>query len=279
MLRKAIRRGWSDSLASLGGPPLAFTLLVIPLVGFVLHFAISGWAAMAPEFDVWSVYGVAATGLVLLLLFSYHVVCAPYRIERDRIAQLEADLARAEADLSANSARRPDLVIYIDNISCGRSLPGDDAVRLVLVSGFVANTGEMPSAAGGWSMSVYVDGSPIRADPYHSETPELAGLRKATSAFSGRSDLHPKIGGRPEGRRCNARIHGITRLGQRPAGGKPRAGGTRLLRRKGQAIGGPRGRHRVKQRAGELRTAPTAAGTEAPCRGRPPGTAGSKGCF
>ncbi|MBB5222616.1 hypothetical protein HNP73_002552 [Amaricoccus macauensis] len=113
MLRKAIRRGWSDSLASLGGPPLAFTLLVVPLVGFVLHFAISGWAAMAPEFDVWSVYGVAATGLVLLLLFSYHVMCAPYRIERDRIAQLEADLARAEADLSANSARRPDLVIYI----------------------------------------------------------------------------------------------------------------------------------------------------------------------
>lgn len=183
MLRKAIRRGWSDSLASLGGPPLAFTLLVIPLVGFVLHFAISGWAAMAPEFDVWSVYGVAATGIVLLLLFSYHVVCAPYRIERDRIAQLEADLARAEADLSANSARRPDLVIYIDNISCGRSLPGDDAARLVLVSGFVANTGEMPSAAGGWSMSVCVDGSPVRADPYHSETPELAGLRKAMSAF------------------------------------------------------------------------------------------------
>jgi hypothetical protein len=167
MLRKAIRRGWSDSLASLGGTSLFFTILVIPVVGFSLHFAASGWAAMTAEFDVWLVYGLAATGLVFLILFVFHLACAPYRIERDRAARAEDHLAVSQGRLVEFQKRKPELLINMGTVSHGGRLPGGRI--FVSATATVENHGTMPTITRHWTMSVYVNGLRVKSRLFHEE--------------------------------------------------------------------------------------------------------------
>jgi hypothetical protein len=94
-----VRHALSYTFASLGGWALLFSLLAIPAVGFVLHRWIAGSAAMNAEFQVWLVYGLAATGIVFLSLFAFNLACAPYRIERDshKKTVLERDALQSQA--------------------------------------------------------------------------------------------------------------------------------------------------------------------------------------
>lgn len=191
MLRKVLRRGWTDSLASLGGASLFFTILVIPLVGFGLHFFVSGWVPMAAEFNVWAVYGLAATALVFFTLFAFHLACAPYRIERGRAERAEAQLNVAERTVRDLQTRRPNLIIKVDTVGSGGSHPDADG-RFVFASASVLNIGTMPSIARNWVMNVYVNGKVIESQSIHLGDVTIGSVGGGYTKFSERNALYNK---------------------------------------------------------------------------------------
>ncbi len=90
MWKRCIRRAWLDTFKFLGGRSLIVTLLLIPPVGFALHWLTSGLAKMLQEMTAWAIYGLAATGVIFVCIFLFNLACAPYRIERDLRVALEA---------------------------------------------------------------------------------------------------------------------------------------------------------------------------------------------
>jgi hypothetical protein len=96
MWNQSIRRAWGDTSKLFGGWPLVIALLLIPPVGFALHWITSGVAAMMEEVYVWVIYGLSATGTVFAGFFLFNLACAPYRIERDRRTDLDCRLVKAE---------------------------------------------------------------------------------------------------------------------------------------------------------------------------------------
>ncbi len=59
MLWRCIHRAWLDTWSLLGGWSLVATILIIPFVGFALHYATQGVAAMIGKAQVWMIYGLS----------------------------------------------------------------------------------------------------------------------------------------------------------------------------------------------------------------------------
>lgn len=112
MLRHAASRTW----ASLGGWTLFWTILAIPAVGFALHFWLAGKKAMSAELSIWLIYGLAATGLVAIALFSWNLACAPYRIARDTLVAASHERNEAVRDLDAARSEIPPSFRLADNV-------------------------------------------------------------------------------------------------------------------------------------------------------------------
>ena len=107
-----------------------FAVIAIPIVGFLLHACLLGRQAMMPEFQIWLVYGLAATGVVFISLFVWNLACAPYRIERERAESLVAERDHAVTSLTnARDAIPPKLSLMDANIR-----DGDRIVAISLAS-------------------------------------------------------------------------------------------------------------------------------------------------
>lgn len=87
---RAIKNGWKETFSFLGGWGWLYSLLIIPIIGFVLHWLIAGADAMRPELKIWLVYGLAAACLAFMGLLIVNIAAAPYRLERERADLLEA---------------------------------------------------------------------------------------------------------------------------------------------------------------------------------------------
>lgn len=87
------QHAWAKTVETFGGWATVLALVVFPLIGFLLHFLISGREAMSAELYVWVIYALAPSGLIFTLLFAWNFACAPFRIERDKRVELEAKLS------------------------------------------------------------------------------------------------------------------------------------------------------------------------------------------
>lgn len=92
MWAKSFNRSWSDTLAFMGGPQVLLAVVAIPAVGFLLHAIFGGPAPLAGEIRMWVMYGLSATGIVFISILIWNWACAPYRIERDKRRELEAEI-------------------------------------------------------------------------------------------------------------------------------------------------------------------------------------------
>lgn len=91
-MHRILSHAWGRSFQTFGGTGAALALLAVPVVGFVLHYAVSGTSAMQAEVHTWAIYGLAASGVVFSAIFFWNFACAPYRIERDKRLELETRL-------------------------------------------------------------------------------------------------------------------------------------------------------------------------------------------
>ena len=103
---RCIKRAWSDTFHFLGGWGLLFGVVAIPLVGFALHAGVRGPQAMMPEFEIWLIYGLAATGIVFSGIFLWNLVWARYRLEREAHEKTKALLDAARSALPTPRVRR-----------------------------------------------------------------------------------------------------------------------------------------------------------------------------
>lgn len=120
---KVIKRGWRDAVAVFGGWQAVIPLLIIPPVGFLLHLQFGRPQAVQNELFIWAIYGLAASGVVFILIFVGSVISAPYRIERDRAntEKSRADAANAEVKKLIRSLEKPDVNVIIP----------DEALKLI----------------------------------------------------------------------------------------------------------------------------------------------------
>ena len=91
---------------SLGGWSLFATVVVIPIVGFALHWLLAGWGPVSGEVQVWGVYGLAATGLVFVSIFGFNLICAPFRLEREAHNSTKLALQVLQESLPKSTAGR-----------------------------------------------------------------------------------------------------------------------------------------------------------------------------
>tara|TARA_R110002051_G_scaffold1194_4_gene6519 strand:+ start:1050 stop:1673 length:624 start_codon:yes stop_codon:yes gene_type:complete len=94
MLKQCLRRSWKDSLTFIGGPQALVALIAIPVVGFALHSQFGAINEVLDQFHIWLIYGLTATGLVFLTVFVWNLTQSPYRVERDKRRELQAQLAK-----------------------------------------------------------------------------------------------------------------------------------------------------------------------------------------
>ena len=94
------------TFTSLGGKPLFFSVLAIPFVGFVLHRWIEGAEAMNAELHVYLIYGLAATGLVFLVMFTLNLSCAPYWLEKEAHTTLMGQHQALLAQVKKTASKR-----------------------------------------------------------------------------------------------------------------------------------------------------------------------------
>jgi hypothetical protein len=66
--------------------------LAVPPVGFGLHYYVAGRAAMSAEIHIWAIYGLAAAGIVFLVILAWNICAAPLRIERDNHERTKSEL-------------------------------------------------------------------------------------------------------------------------------------------------------------------------------------------
>lgn len=89
MFWDSINRAWRETWEFLGGWTAFWAVFPVPVTGFALHWSIQGMPQVLPEFQIWAIYGLAALGVNVCLIFGWNLACAPYRIERDKRRALE----------------------------------------------------------------------------------------------------------------------------------------------------------------------------------------------
>lgn len=103
-----IKRAWLDTWAIMGGWTALIPLVLIFPVGFALHYTQNGRAQAVPELQVFGVYGLQATGVVFGSFYLWNLVCAPYRITKDKLNNLielvGLDKPKIRPDLNLNQA-------------------------------------------------------------------------------------------------------------------------------------------------------------------------------
>ena len=99
----------------MGGWQLLLAVGLIPVVGFALHSMFGRPEEVLGELHIWVLYGLSATGIVFLTIFLWNLLCAPYRIMRDKFANLVETFSAAETD-SAKSSRN---ILVKDSYSIG----------------------------------------------------------------------------------------------------------------------------------------------------------------
>jgi hypothetical protein len=87
-----LKRAMADTFAFLGGWGLVAGIFAIPIVGLALHLYLSGPTAMMGEFEVWAIYGLAATVAVFLSIFVINLARTPLIIEREAHKRTYAEL-------------------------------------------------------------------------------------------------------------------------------------------------------------------------------------------
>ena len=94
-----------DTWSIMGGWTALIPVFLIFPVGFGLHFLQEGRAQAMPELQVFGVYGLQATGAVFGSFYLWNLVCAPYRIARDKLSDLESKIGIGKPIV------RPDLTL------------------------------------------------------------------------------------------------------------------------------------------------------------------------
>lgn len=105
-LMRYLRDAFHHTMKLFGGWSLAFAGGAIAAVGFGLHWWIAGRDAASLEFQVWLIYGLAATLTVFLVIFSFNFACAPYRLEREAHRATKAALETLRNDLPKPHSKR-----------------------------------------------------------------------------------------------------------------------------------------------------------------------------
>ncbi len=120
---KYFNHGWQRTFTTMGGWSWFYSLIAVPVIGFILHYYTAGEAAMNAELDIWLVYGLASAGLVFFAILGWNIASAPYRIEREKCLELENSLKKKEDEvLQIKSSIPPDNSSKVD-IGWINSLP------------------------------------------------------------------------------------------------------------------------------------------------------------
>lgn len=105
-ISEILKRGWCDAFKFFGGWQALIPLLVIPPVGFALHYRFGSPAEVQNELYIWIIYVLASAGLVFATILAWSVAAAPYRIERDAHAKTSQELIQYQSGSSAARERQ-----------------------------------------------------------------------------------------------------------------------------------------------------------------------------
>jgi hypothetical protein len=152
--KEIFQKAWADTLDFFGWSPRQLIWPILFLAGWVVH---GQWApsseAPGEELMLWATYTLAPIGAFGLLLFQWNFLCAPYRIEKSKNADLLAENAKLHARTPAVRMRLEQCLWGGRNIDAA---PDQGVVCILL---FLANTGDRPIAVARWLMHVEIDGS------------------------------------------------------------------------------------------------------------------------
>lgn len=129
-----------------------YSLIAIPVVGFILHYWLAGAEAMNAELHIWLIYGLASAGLVFSILFIWNLYWAPFRIERDRAEDantklIEVSRERDELKAIVENPPMPKFTTKLSQLISGGNENNNLYIILILR---ISNIGNAPSAITDW---------------------------------------------------------------------------------------------------------------------------------
>ena len=101
-----LKRAWADTHRLIGGWPTFIAIIILPLMGLSFHYYVDGFVPMVSEAHIWLLYMLAPLWAAFLMLFSWNLVWAPYRIEKDAHLETKAQLDKFSSQNSFEKPRR-----------------------------------------------------------------------------------------------------------------------------------------------------------------------------
>jgi hypothetical protein len=125
--RAACSRATKDTWASITRWGFGVPALAIFVLGSTIHYYRFGSEAVMDEWQIWLSYTLATIGALALALFSLNLVCAPFRLERERADAAEIRVQDLETQVGPGiSCEAVGSILLADARSSMRRVPDPD---------------------------------------------------------------------------------------------------------------------------------------------------------